>query len=88
MFLVLLTRVLEKYRQFWVFSDSDIDLVIDSVPFGDYLEIEGDKDEINRIVNELGLQDEPRVTNAYFVEYAKYCVTNGIEEKQDLIFGK
>ena len=81
-------RVLEKYRQFWIFNGSNIDLVIDSVPFGDYLEIEGNKDEINKIVNELELQDEPRVTNAYFVEYANYCVANGIGEKQDLIFGK
>ena len=81
-------RALEKYRQFWYLDGNETEIVIDSVPFGDYVEIEGSKADIESLIPKLGLQDSRRVTDAYFVEYANYCKENNIEEKENLVFGK
>ena len=79
---------MEKYRQFWVFDDLSLSVVIDSVPFGDYLEARGGREEIEKLINDLELGDYPHVTDAYIVEYSKYCVDNNLKEEKDIVFFK
>src|SRR5687768_4043938 len=50
-----LTAVYEKRRKYWHFDD--VELVIDELPFGLYIEIEGTEDEIAKAEKKLGLKE-------------------------------
>ena len=79
-------RALEKYRQTWRIGESDLEVVIDSLPFGDYMEIEGGIEAIEALARDLGLDNADRVTDAYLVEYAKRCKIEGVDERQHVCF--
>ncbi len=81
-------QIMEKYRQTWNVFDSNVDIIIDSLPFGDYLEIEGGKKEIEKMLKNLDLQEFPRETTAYWIVYENYCKKNGLSKKRNLIFGQ
>ncbi len=49
------TLVYEKRRQTWNYAD--LEITIDELPFGWFIEIEGEEPEIERVENELGLGD-------------------------------
>lgn len=77
----------EKYRQTWLNEKSEgLSIVIDTLPFGCFLEIEGTKDQIEKTVKQLDLQNEKRITIAYRRVYREYCKKNGIKEERNLIF--
>jgi len=81
-------RILEKYRQTLSHPKNDVEIGIDSLPFGDYLEIEGSSRDIELIVPELGLSEESRITNAYWIVYSKYCAKQKVEEDHNVVFGE
>ena len=64
-------RTLEKYRQTWRVEGYEAEVVVDCLPFGDYIEIEGQKEVIESLVAALGLETVPRVTDAYFIEVGR-----------------
>lgn len=58
-------RKFTKVREHWNFSDRPIELAIDKLYFGRFLEIEGPKKEIEKIIKELRLENKNRITKAY-----------------------
>jgi adenylate cyclase class 2 len=55
--------VYEKWRTTYTFGDAEI--LLDELPFGNFVEIEGPETTIHRIVSSLGLQDAPRFVLSY-----------------------
>lgn len=79
-------RILEKYREIWKKDDEkELSIVIDSLKFGDYMELEGSEDKIDKMVERLGLSDEKRITLAYWRVYRKYCEQNNLKEEKNLL---
>ena len=67
-----LTAVYEKRRKYWQFGNTEI--VLDELPFGLYMEIEGTEDAIGKVEKALGLKDvehEPRGYPRLTIKYGK-----------------
>ena len=67
-----LSVVYEKHRKTWHFKN--VEVVLDELPFGWYMEIEGDLKEIEKAERELGINDlepEPRGYPRLAVKYGK-----------------
>lgn len=56
-------QVYEKWRE--TFESEHVEFCIDSLPFGTFLEIEGEKDSIRNMVNQLNLAWEKRILANY-----------------------
>ena len=56
-------RVFEKTREEWKFNN--VEVVLDELYFGTYIEIEGSKKEIEEMVKRLGFEKKERITKAY-----------------------
>jgi len=80
-------RILEKYRQAWMDSSgkNSLSIVIDSLNFGDYMELEGKEDDIEDMINSLRLEKEERITLAYWRVYRKYCEKNNLKEEKNIL---
>ncbi len=59
----------EKWRETFTFNNCD--LCLDTMPYGDFLEIEGGRDEIRQIADALGLKWEKRIVRGYLFIFAK-----------------
>lgn len=57
-------RIMEKYRTMWSFNQTII--VIDELPFGIYMEIEGKEDKIEEVKQELKLENEKNIIYTYW----------------------
>jgi adenylate cyclase, class 2 len=55
--------VYEKYRTTYELEDCEV--VLDEMPFGAFVEAEGEPDAIERALRALGLADAPRITASY-----------------------
>ena len=55
--------VYEKYRTTYEFMGAEV--VLDELPYGDFTEIEGDAESIERVVATLGLDDCRRMEGSY-----------------------
>jgi adenylate cyclase class 2 len=67
-----LTAVYEKRRKYWRFGT--VEVVLDELPFGMYMEIEGTIDDIERAEKILGLKEvehEPRGYPRLTIKYGK-----------------
>ncbi|MFH1672428.1 MAG: class IV adenylate cyclase [Pseudomonadota bacterium] len=60
-------QVYEKWRE--TFSYKSSKLLIDALPYGDFLEIEGDRNLIQDITKELGLDWDRRITTNYLAMF-------------------
>ena len=56
-------QVYEKWRETYVFGDTH--LCLDTMPYGDFLEIEGKKESIQQLVSQIGLLWEKRILLNY-----------------------
>lgn len=56
-------REFKKKRQEWVFPD--IEVCLDTLYFGRFLEIEGTKKNIEKMIKRLGFEKRERITKAY-----------------------
>ncbi len=61
------------------FEANSCKITIDSFPFGDYIEVEGDLAEIKKIAGKLGLKMENNITKSCDDIYAELCI---IERKE------
>ncbi len=75
--------IFEKKRKD-VFKD-DITISFDELPFGFFVEFEGEPETINRHLSDFNLLDKPRIVKAYLGLWEDYKNKNGIKEK-DCIF--
>ena len=67
-----LTAVYEKRRKYWRLGE--VEVVLDELPFGLYMEIEGTEEAITKAAKKLGLKDmehEPRGYPRLTVKYGK-----------------
>lgn len=74
-----LTAVYEKRRKYWRLDD--VEVVLDELPFGLYMEIEGTLENIDRAEKRLGLiesEREPRGYPRLTIKYGK--LVNGVAE--------
>ena len=59
----------EKYRTTWALGRAEI--VLDELPCGNFVEIEGDAQQIERTVQALGLEQAPRLPLSYSALFAQ-----------------
>ena len=57
------SQIYEKYRE--TFTIGDTKLCLDRMPFGDFIEIEGGKDEIRNLSQQIGMQWNRRILGNY-----------------------
>jgi adenylate cyclase, class 2 len=74
----------EKYRTEW--SDGAGMAVIDETSIGNYLELEGNSDWIDRIAAELGYGEADYITKSYGTLYNEYRASHP-GTKSDMVFG-
>lgn len=70
-----LTAVYEKRRKYWKLND--VEVVLDELPFGLFMEIEGTIEGIDKAEKKLGLKDAEREPRGYPRLTVKYGKTNG-----------
>ncbi len=75
--------VYEKYRTTYALHDAEVTL--DEMPYGSFVEIEGDEAAIRRCVDSLGLQDARRMSASYTVLF-RFVRQNMELEFTDLTF--
>jgi len=68
--------IMEKYRTEYELAGTV--LALDHLPFGDYLEIEGDKESIEEAITILGLEDQEKITCSYWHLFDDYKKANGL----------
>ena len=73
-------RIMEKRRHTWIYENTEI--AIDELPFGIYMEIEGNKKEIYSIVQKLGFEIGDIITMTYWHIFAS--MTGG--KVKDILF--
>ncbi len=61
-------QVYEKQRETYLFKHTE--LCLDSLPYGHFLEIEGEKDDIRKAAEAIGLNWENRITANYLSLFA------------------
>ena len=66
----------EKYRETFVYQETEI--LLDEMPFGPFLEIEGDRDAIRTIAAKLGLDFASRLTASYGEIFETIRATYGL----------
>jgi adenylate cyclase class IV len=62
-------HIMEKYRLLWFYKD--MEFYIDELPFGVYLEIKGEKKEIDKIITLLRLKESEAIKLTYWEIYSK-----------------
>jgi adenylate cyclase class 2 len=70
-----LTAVYEKRRKYWKLNDAEV--VLDELPFGLFMEIEGTIEAIDKAEKKLGLKEAEREPRGYPRLTVKYGKTNG-----------
>jgi len=69
------TLVYEKRRSTWKYKETEI--VVDELPFGQFMEIEGTEEQIQKVEQELGVADLPAEEATYVGLTHKHGVRNG-----------
>lgn len=77
-------QVYEKWRESWRLNGTT--LCLDTMPFGDFLEIEGSPESIVKIVRELGLCWEKRILASYLGLFTRLREKEGLPF-DDVTFG-
>lgn len=75
--------IMEKYRKKFILPKAEI--TIDRLPFGNFAEIEADKDEIDRLTSILGINQSERITVTYWDLHDDYNIRHNLSEK-NIIF--
>jgi len=58
--------IYEKYRTTYHFADiPNAEIVVDEMPYGHFIEVEGDPAAIERVIDRLGLGGEKRIVESY-----------------------
>lgn len=70
----------KKKREKWHYGNTEI--CIDKLSFGKFLEIEGNKKSIEKVIQLLNLDKNERITKTYLELYQDYCKAKGIKPKR------
>ena len=71
--------IFEKKRKN-VFKD-DVAISFDELPFGFFVEFEGEPEAINRYLNDFDLLNKPRIVKTYLSLWEDYKKAHGITEE-------
>lgn len=77
--------IMEKYREKWQLGN--VEVVVDRLPFGNFIEIEGNKKEIEKTAKLLSLSLADGITDTYWGLWENYRKKKGIKDK-NIIFKK
>ncbi len=75
--------IMEKFREKWTLLDTEI--VIDKLPMGLFIEIEGGEKAINKMIKLLELDSEKRILVTYWDIWKNFARKNKIKN-QNIIF--
>lgn len=70
-------HIFEK-RRFRLDPINNCDFVVDELPFGYFIELEGEEGEIEKSIKELGLESNERISVAYLRVWNKYKEENNL----------
>jgi adenylate cyclase, class 2 len=70
-------HIFEK-RRYILKSLNNCEFIIDELPFGYFIELEGDKINIEKSIIELGLQEKETINKAYLALWEKYKNENNL----------
>lgn len=73
----------QKYRRVWAWDGAEV--MLDETPAGAFLEIEGERDVIERLVERIGARAGARRTDTYRDVWEAHCAARGIEAG-DMVF--
>lgn len=76
--------IMEKYRMQWSLLDCEI--AIDELPFGFYVEIEGDGTNIFKVAELLQLDGARALTETYWDLFENYKNKNGLKIGENIVF--
>ena len=68
--------VYEKYRTTYELGEAEI--VLDEMPYGDFLEVEGPPEAIEAALSALGLHDRPRILTSYMALFERVKAVLGL----------
>ena len=77
--------IMEKYRTEYELEKTI--LALDHLPFGSYLEIEGDKNSIEKVIKMLGLENQERLVCTYWHLFNDYKKANNLTG-ENIVFNK
>ena len=75
----------EKFRTEFNGTDPSGTITLDETPIGNFLELEGHPEWIDKTAAALGFSEADYVVESYGVLYGKYCMENGTDPK-DMAF--
>ncbi len=78
-------HIFEK-RRYNLESINNCDFVVDELPFGYFIELEGSEDDIEKSIKELALENNERINGAYLKLWEKHKKENNL--KGECIFNK
>lgn len=76
-------RIFEKFRINLTYKGTTVS--IDELPFGIYIEIEGEENDINLVMKELGFRDEDKIVGTYWDLFEKHKQKNNLGG-EDILF--
>lgn len=76
--------IMEKYRSKWKLGS--VDICVDELPFGFFVEIEGDEKNIFETVKKLGLKKEGKITVTYWDLFEDYKKQTGKDLGKNIVF--
>lgn len=75
--------IYEKFRTTYEYVDTEI--VLDEMPFGNFIEIEGSPNAIENVLGQLGLRDKKRILSSYVAVFEQVKTALGLRFR-DLSF--
>lgn len=69
--------IYEKYRTTYVLNDTEI--VLDEMPYGNFVEVEGDSAAIEKVLKKLNLSSERRIPFSYSRLFDFVCANMGLK---------
>jgi adenylate cyclase class 2 len=77
--------IMEKYREDFELGDTVVSL--DRLPFGNFVEVEGEPDKIEAVIKLLELESEERSTATYWHLHEEFNKANNLTD-ENIIFAK
>ncbi|MBM3208807.1 class IV adenylate cyclase [Candidatus Shapirobacteria bacterium] len=78
--------IMEKYRETFILpSFPNLKVTIDRLPFGNFTEIEGEEEDIEKMIAKLNLSGQERITATYWRLHEEYSKKRGSTE-ENIVF--
>lgn len=75
--------IMEKNREKWNYKNTEV--VLDELPMGNYIEIEGEKESIFEVVKDFQLNIDDKITGTYWDIWREFANKNKIDN-ENIIF--